>query len=548
VGNKSKNNNYLLQGTILVIASFIARAIGMIYRIPLTNILGNKGNAYYSTANEIYTIMLFVSAFSLPLAVSKLVSERLHRGEKRNAYRVFKCAIKFALVSGGILSILTFALAGFITKDLMSNELAHYALRVLAPAIFICAVVGVFRGFFQGHGTMVPTAVSQVVEQIVNAVVSVVFAGILMNYGLKIGEEAGNTLIGPAFGAAGGTFGTVASLIVALIFMLVVYMSYRRSFKRQMRRDTTNRRESERSIYLAILSTIFPIVLSTILYNISTVLDQGIFNKILGAQGYTVEQYNDIWGIFTGKFKVLMNVPLSIASCLAPSVVPSLTAAMQDKNWKDARMKVRDTIRYTMIFTIPCAVGLAALASPIMTLIFNDSMSLTAGIMRHGALMIILYGLSTLTTGILQGLGKLQIPLINTLIALVLHIIALFVMLQQFKLNIYGVVYANILFALVVCVLNAYAIRRTINYRQEIKKTFAIPVIASLIMGIAAFGVHFVFNLFAGNAISTILAILAGVVVYVVLLVKLRGISEKEILGFPKGTMIVRILNKCKIL
>ena len=552
MGNKSenKNNNYLVQGTILVIASFIARAIGMIYRIPLTNILGNQGNAYYSTANDIYMIILLVSSFSLPLAVSRLVSERRHRGEHRNAHRVFKCSIRFALVSGGIMSILTFASAGFVTKDLMSNDLAHYALRVLSPAIFIAAIVGSFRGFFQGHETMVPTAISQVIEQLVNAVVTVIFAGVMMNYGLKIGEETGNTLMGPAFGAAGGTFGTVVSLAIAFLFMIAVYSSYQRSFKRKLRRDTSSIRESDRSIYLALFMTIIPIVLSTVIYNISTVIDQGIFNKVLGDQGCTVEQYNDIWGIYVGKFRVLMNVPLSIASCLAPSVVPSMTAAVQDRNWKEARIKVRDTIRYTMIFTIPCAVGMAVLASPIMKLLFRDHMSLTSGIMQHGALLIILLGLSTITTGILQGLCKLQAPLVNTFIALVLHIIALLIMLKHpmFKLNIYAVLYSNILFALIICILNAYSIRRYIRYKQETKKTFIIPVIASGIMGLAAYGVYYLFYLYAGNAISTIVAILTGVIAYIVLLIKLRGISERELIGFPKGTLIVNILRKCRIL
>ena len=165
-----------MQGTILAVASILAKIIGMIYRIPLTNILGDEGNSYYSTANEIYTILLMVSSFSLPLAVSKLVSERLHLGQKKNAYKVFKCSLKFAVIAGGIVSVLTFLLAGVISKDIMKTEMASYGLRVLAPAVFIFAIAGVFRGFYQGHGSMVPTAVSQVIEQIVNAVVSVAAA------------------------------------------------------------------------------------------------------------------------------------------------------------------------------------------------------------------------------------------------------------------------------------------------------------------------------------------------------------------------------------
>ena len=542
---KSKNN-YLVQGTILVIASFVARAIGMIYRIPLTRILGPQGNAYYSTANEIYSIILMISSFSLPLAVSKLVSERLHKGQKKNAHRVFICALKFGLLVGGIMSVLTFALSGIITK-FMKFEMASFALRVLSPAIFLYAIVGVLRGFFQGHETMIPTAVSQVIEQIVNAFVSVAGAAILVSYGTKMGETKGNDSMGPAFGAAGGTLGTVVSITVALLFLLFIYISYQRVFRRQMKRDHTKRLESDRTIYTALIVTILPVVLSTVIYNISTVIDQGIFGTIMSGQKYSEKEYSTVWGIFV-EFKVLMNVPLSIASCLAPSVVPSLTASMLDEDYRAAGIKVRDSIRYTMVFTIPCAVGLAALASPVMQLVYGDSSVLAAGIMQSGALMIVLYALSTLTTGILQGLGEMQKPLIHSAVALVLHIIVLVLMLNFSGMNIYSVVYANIFFALVICLLNAWSIRQTIGYRQELIRTFIIPILVSGIMGLAAYGVYRLFALFAGVLFSTIVAILVGMIVYVVLLVKLRGITEREIRGMPKGAYLVYILQRCRIL
>ncbi|MDO5422834.1 MAG: polysaccharide biosynthesis protein [Eubacteriales bacterium] len=549
MGNKSKNSkNYLVQGSILVAASFIARIIGMIYRIPLTNILGDDGIAYYSTANEIYNILLMISTFSLPLAISRLVSERLHTGQARNAHKVFRCAMKFAIVAGAVVAVLTFLLAGVITKTIMGVAPAALALRVLSPAIFLFAIAGAFRGFFQGHETMVPTATSQVIEQIVNAVFSVLGASVMMNIGLGLAESTGDSSLGPSYGAAGGTSGTVISIAVALVFLVFVYVSYQRTFRKHMRRDTTKRLESDRAIYHAIIVTIVPIVLSTFVYNIGTILDQGVFNNVLASQGYTEKQYSTIWGIYTGKYRVLMNVPLSIASCLSPSVVPALTNAMADKNYREAATKVRDSIRYTMIITIPCAVGMAALASPIMQLIFGDSKSLTAGIMQQGALLIVLLALSTLTTGILQGLGEMKKPLYNTTFALIIHMISLYIFLRFLKLNIYGVVYANTIFALILCILNAVAIRQCISYHQEIMRTFLIPLAASGVMGVAAYGVYRLFDLFAGNAISCILGILAGVVVYAVVLIKLKGMSESEIAGLPKGALIVSILKKCRIL
>ena len=546
----SSKTNFLAQGTILVIASFVAKAIGMIYRIPLTHILGDDGNGYYSTANEIYTIILMISSFSLPLAVSRLVAEREYAGEVKNSYKVLICSLRFAAVTGGILSILTFLLGGVITKYVMGVELASYALRVLAPAIFLFALTGVLRGFFQGHGMMVPTAVSQIIEQIINAIVSVAGAYVMLQYGLKLGEKKGDAELGTALAAAGGTFGTVASVGVALLFMIVIYLGYRNGFKRRMKKDKTRRRESDRAIYRAITYTILPIVLSTLVYNISTIIDQGVFNHILAGMGFTQKQYATVWGIYSGKFRVLMNVPLSIASCLAPSVVPALTEAMANNDLREAGLRTRDTIRYTMVFTIPCAVGMAALARPIMMMLYgnNDSLALAAGIMQSGALLTVLLALSTLTTGILQGLGEMQAPLVHAATAVAIHLGFLVLFVVKFKWNIYGVVYANIIFGLIICLLNARSIRKKLHYRQEIKKTFLVPVIAAGVMGIAAYLVHRVFNLFAGNTISTILAVCVGAVVYGICLVKLGGILEREIRRLPKGDLLADILIRLNIL
>lgn len=547
----SAGKSFLVQGSILAAASIIAKIIGMIYRIPLTNILGDSGNSYYSTSNEIYSIILMVSSFSIPLALSKMMSERINRGEYRNANRVFRCAMRFSVLVGSVTALLTYLLAGVITKYIMNFELAKYGLRVIAPAILIFAITGTFRGFFQGFGDMVPTAVSQIIEQIVNAVLSVVCAAVMFQYGMSLAEETGNNLLGPAWGAAGGTFGTVGSVTVALIFMMIVYQHRRRSFSRKMARDTGHRKESSADIYRELFATILPIILSTVVYNISTVLDQGIFNAILKSQGYTEEQYSIIWGIYVGKYRVLMNVVLSLASSLGPAIVPSMTAAISRNNKKEAIRNISKAIRFTMIFSIPCALGLAALGGPITVMLFHpdSGVPLAAGIMRAGALMIILYALSTLTTSILQGMGKMKEPLYHNLIALVVHVVCIVWFLRGLNLNIYAVIAANTVFALIVCVLNAISINRTVRgYHQEIYKTFLIPTAASLIMAFVAYGVYSLFHRFAGVTGPCILAILVGMFVYLFVLVAFHGIEVKEIEAMPHGQSILRLCRRLGML
>jgi len=547
--NKS-GNGFLVQGSILAGAAIIAKVIGMLYRVPLQNILGNQGNGYYSTANEVYAILLMVSCFNMPLAVSRLVSARVHRGEYRNAHRVFLCAVRFAMVLGGAIALVTYVCAGFITKYMMSMELAVYGLRVLAPAIFISAILGTFRGYFQGYGTMVPTAFSQVIEQIVNAIISLVCANIMYSYGESLAASQGNASLAPAWGAAGATFGTVASITVALILVMLIYLSQAKSLRTRMRKDHTGVRESSADIYRELIVTILPVILSTVVYNITNVLDLGVFSNILQRQGYTEEQATTIWGIYSGQFRVLMNVPLALASSLSPSVVPSLTAAMEKRDKADARRKVSSSIRFTMFLTIPCAAGMAALAEPIITMLFTNETGtpLSVGIMQLGSLMIIFYALSTLSTGILQGLGRMRQPLIYCCIALVVHLIALYILLTTFRLNIYSVVIANIIFALIICVMNAVSIARFLNYRQEIYRTFVVPAVVSVIMAAAAYLVYMAAHTFFGNTVSTFIAVLAGVLVYGIGMVSFHGVTQEEIAALPKGTVLIRILRKMGLL
>ena len=312
----------------------------------------------------------------------------------------------------------------------------------------------------------------------------------------------------------------------------------------------TGKRESSRFIYRLLILTILPIILSTLIYNISNVLDQGIFNAILKTQNDTEKQYATIWGIYSGRFRVLMNVPLSLASSLGPAVVPSLTAAVAARDKNAAVRTVHSSTRYTMIITIPCALGMAALGRPITQMLFHpqNGLDLSAGIMQAGALVIIFYSLSTLTTAILQGLGKLREPLIHCAIALVIHVIALFVMLRYMNLNIYSVLYSNIIFALVVCILNALSIRRYIFYQQEYRKTFIVPAISSIIMAFGAYAVWYVLHLVLSNSISTVLAILAGMIIYAIALVVFKGLTREEMMKLPKGYLIARLFTRLGLL
>ena len=542
---KKRDKNFLLQGSILAIAGVITKIIGVVYRIPLTNIVGSEGMGYYSVAFSIFTIALMLTSYSLPLAVSKLVSARVAVGQYRNAYKVFRCSMMFAIVSGGAVALMIFLGADFIASTVMQMDLSVYALRVLAPCIFIVAVLGVMRGFFQGNGSMMPTALSQVLEQIVNAVASIVGAYVLLRAGKELSETRGDASYGPAYAAAGGTVGTVAGAAFALVTVIFVFSVYRSVFKRKMRKDRSRKKESFRRIYHILFLTIAPVILSATVYNVSDFLDTAIFNNVMAAQGYQKTEYASFMGIFNSQYNTLVNVPLSVSSALAASLIPSLVTTVKTGNRKQVHNKITTVTRFNMIIAIPCAVGFLILARPIMDLLFyTEDNKMAALMLQLGAVSVVFFCLSTVTNSVLQGLDDMMTPVKNAAISLVVHTLSLFLMLVVFKWNIYAVVISKIVFSGTICILNAHAMRERIGYVQERKLTFVIPVCASGIMGAVTVIVHLIFELFAGAKIATVVSLFAGVITYGVVLVLLGGVSEDEMRNIPKGRTLAAICKK----
>ena len=551
MGNQRKKTpGFLTQGIILAAASIIVRLIGLVYRIPLTNILGDEGNAFYSNAFEVYNIALLLSSYSIPLAVSKLVSARKQRQEHTNSYRVFKSAMIFTAIIGIIVSLLVYFGADFISSTLMKMPMSSYALKVLSPCLFIVAVLGVVRGYFQGLGTTVPTAVSQVLEQIVNAVVSIVAASYLFKVGGALIEAKNNALLDSAYGAAGGTLGTVAGAFTALLFMGLVFAAYYGIIKKKMLREEKEEQEVEsyQEIIKVLVLTIIPVVMSTAIYNINSIIDQSVYNNIIAMQGYTQEEYASLWGMFTGKYKVLLNVPLGISSALAVSVIPSLTAAVAIKKRRLVHERIGMAIRFAMLIAMPSFVAFAVFASPILQLLFGDARKTPAWILSLGALAIIVFCLSTITNAILQGINQMTKPIHNALISLGIHLVVLLVLMVGLKWNIFAIVISNIVFGTSMCILNSIAIRRSVKYHQEIKTTFVLPFISAVIMGVVSYVFYLLFRLFLSPRIALLPVMLIAGIVYVVCLFLTKALTETEVLAMPKGHKLVDLFKKFRLL
>ena len=547
MGNKnSKSTNFIVQGGILAMAGVIARLIGLIYRVPMQRTIGDAGMGYYSAAFQIYSLMLIISSYSLPVAVSKLIAGYTARDEYKNAKRIYNCSMLFACFTGGITCLIVFFCADFLA-GLIKLPKSAIALRILAPTLLVVAIMGVMRGFFQGNGSMVPTAASQLVEQIINAIVSVVAAKFLFDYGLGVSGLLRDDDYAAAYGAAGGTLGTSAGALAGLICLIIVYLISKRDFNYRVRHDENRHSDTFGRMLFALILTVLPVLLSTTVYNLSDILDQGIFNYVMDTKGLS-EVKAEHWGIFSTKYKVLTNVPVALASAVCSSMMPSLTGCIRREEYKIARRKVSLAMRFTMILSIPCAVGLAVLGKPIISTLFQGEVDIPATMLKIGSIAVVFYSMSTLSNGVLQGIDKLNIPVRNAAIALVLHVGILYFMLDVFNMGLYGVVISCVLFALIMCILNWLAIRKYLKYQQEIVRTFVIPTVSSIFMGLVAWLSNFLISKALSSFVSLAISIALSVCVYFVLLIKLKGVKEKEIRSFPGGNLMAAIARFFRLL
>ncbi|NLL72238.1 MAG: polysaccharide biosynthesis protein, partial [Clostridiales bacterium] len=519
-----------------------------------TRIIGDEGMGAYSIAYELYGIILILSTYSLPLAVSKLVAAKGVVKEHRNSYRIFISALGFAAIVGLISSLLLYFGADFFATVVNKVPYAVLPIKVLAPTLFVFAIMGVFRGFYQGKNTMIPTAVSQIIEQIVNAVVSISMAYLLM----KNFSASDNVA---AYGAAGATLGTLMGAIVGLLFLVFVYIIYRPTLMRQIRRDQNTYVESYSDIMKMLLVTISPIIISQTVYHISGVIDNAMFGNIMATKevaqfegavfsnyspgtSYTVENISVLLGKYNNKFRTLTNVPVAIASAIGAAIITSITESKVKGMDHVIRNKTHIAIKFNMIIAIPSAVGLTVLAFPILKMLFPDSHQLDANLIRLGSISIVFYSLSTVTTSILQGINKLKIPVINSAISLGVHVVLVFILLKFTPLGTYSLVIGNVTFALLVCILNWISIEKYLDYKQEMITSFAIPTVSAGLMGVATAFIYFALHKWtASNTFATMVSLVAAVVIYFALLIFLKGVSEEELSNLPKGHLIIRFLR-----
>lgn len=540
---EKKSNSFVKMAAILASAGLIVRFIGFLYRLPLTNMIGDEGNGIYAAGYNVYNFFLIMSSAGLPVAISRMVAEKIALEEYSNARRIFR----FSMLVAGTLSFLIAVLMAVgtylfyrwcgITNNIESFMYKSvWCLFTLSPTIFIVGVMAVFRGYFQGFQTTVPTSLSQIVEQVFNAVFSVYLAWAWVGYGVQ-------------FGAAGGTAGTGIGALSGLVVLVIFYVMTRKSRSKIFAEDKKDYRiESGREIIKNIVKIAVPVITGTAIFSMTNFIDMIMVEARLMVAGFDHETALALYGQLNGKYVTLSTLPVSVSTAIATAVIPSIAASMARKEHAVVQSKVDTALRVTMIISIPAAVGLGALGAPILKMIF-PRYSEGGTLISVGAFSVIFLALSQISTGVLQGIGKVKTPAFNALWGALAKIPVNYFLIAMPKINIVGAVISTTVTYIVCSILNFRALVKATGVKPDYTGMLVKPAISAIAMGGACIGCYkWIYALTNINTLATLAAIVLAMVVYFLVMVLVRGFAREDLAMVPMGGRLIRTLEKLKLM
>ena len=529
VAQTQKQNSFFGGAAILAAGILIVKLIGMFYKIPLINIIGEAGAADFNNAYNIYAVLLTVSTAGLPVAVSKLVSEANALNRRNQVSRVFHVALVTFIILGSISSLIMFIFAQPLA-NLQGDSLAAPAVRVMALSCFFVCTMSAYRGYAQGHSDMVPTAVSQVLEAMTKLIVGLFLAWYLLRLGF-----------GSEFSAAGAIAGVTASGLVSLVYLMI---RFRRKNSAQGLAKTDDRPESAKHILKVLASIAIPITLSSSVVPITTYLDTvQVQNLLQSALGYSEELAVSLYGCYQ-KAITIYNLPSAFMVSLTACIVPAVSAALTKKDKIGAGKIAESALRVGALLALPAGVGLAVLSGPIIQMLYPET---NQEIASH-CLMVL--GIASafvcmmlLCNAILQANGRAALPIWFIAIGSATKLIVNFILVQMPSVGIKGAPVGTLVCFMLVSVMELIAIKRVTPHPPKYLRVFVKPVIAAAIMGAAARAAYGILAGHLGNTMSVAGGIVVGAIVYAILVLVLRIVSKDDLSLMPKGDKIAKLLH-----
>lgn len=553
MSESQKRSTFFGGAAILAVGSIIVKLIGAVYKIPLGRILSEEAYVDFNTSYNIYNFFLTISTAGLPVALSKTISEANTLGRQNQVRRVFSVALRTFLLLG-LISFIAMSVFGQPLANFMEDESAVYCVRALSPSVLCVCIMAAFRGYYQGHSNMVPTAVSQIIE----ATCKMVF-GLALAYAVLM-LLPGEPSYRQRMSATGAIAGVSVGSVIALLYMLVHFVKDR-GRRGGHGSDTP---DGDGAILSRLLKLAIPITLGSAAISIVTIIDSKVVLSLL-KQMYTdmpelitpeaVAQQLDKGGVepvlymaqglkgIYDKCMAIYNLPSQLMVAITASVIPAVSACLARRDRPGASRISESALRIGALLFLPMGFGLFALGGPIVQMLFKLDPVSAGPIMSELGLASIFVCLMLICNSILQAHGLVNLPMLTVVVGGIIKILVNYVLVGNYDINIKGAPIGTLVCFAVASAMDLFFIYRAIPHPPKYSRVFLKPLAASALMGLAAWGCHGLIARFLGNSIGTLAGILAGMVVYVILILALRAISPDDLALMPKGDKIARILH-----
>jgi len=527
---KPKAQKFLHGAAILTVGIILTKVFGALYKIPLNRIIGPEGFGHFNMAYGIFNVLLTISTAGLPVALSRMISEASALGNRRRIQHIYRVSLRIFLALGLVCSAFMLLLAPQLA-DFMRDPGAVYSIAALAPAVLLLCLAASLRGYFQGQQYMTPTAISQALESLSKLVIGLAAVLLVLRLGYGIPEAAGAAILGVTAGSALSAF-----------YLVLVY---RRKHLRLTEADRTMPVDSAGATAKQLLSLAVPITIGAAGIQIFNALDNIIIqSRLQDAFGMSYAASTALFGTYSAAQTFYM-LPPSLIQPLAIGVIPAVTAALTRAEYRDARRVEESAVRMTALIALPCGAGLAVLASPIQALAYNydsETLLIAGPLLAMLGCAVIFHCMVTVTNAILQAHGLVSIPIYTTLAGGAVNVILHFVLVG--RIGIGGAAVSTICSCAVIMFLNIYALRRRLAQPPRVLIQFLRPLVATAMMSVGAFLSYEALASATGSLlISTAVSVLAGCLVYVVMVWVLGIITWDDCMLLPKGTQIARLLR-----
>lgn len=589
----SKKQSMLNGALVLVAATLTVKVIGLLYKIPLTNMIGEVGMGYFSAAYELYTPILSISMAGIPVAVAKMVSQDVALHKYNDVKRLYNISARLFLLVGLIGTLLVLIMAWPYSYYINGRKEAIYSVVSVAPAVFFCCGMSIYRGYYEGLRNMFPTAISQVIEALGKLVIGLIFSWSIMKYGMAQ-FSAGNAVFGQTvaneaealsaiypFAAAGAVLGVTSGTALGMVYTVL-----RHKIKGDgiTRTDLVNSPPAEAPSVLRkqLIAFAVPVVLSSLILNVTNLIDAFTIRKCLV---YVTEKHLDILkGMYGASFEMSQtldkDIPMYLSGCystainfknlvpmitlnLGVSALPVLSAAWATRDHKNVKTTIESVVRITMLIAFPAGIGMAVLAKPVLTLLYSSRPGLipiATPIMAMYGYATALMAASTPITNMLQAVGRTDVPMHSMMIGAVVKVVMNLILISNPHINIMGAPVSTIVFYIIIVTLNLTTLLKTTKAKLNWNSILLKPFFCSVLCGVTAWACYGLCNkglskvisadgilgvsmLNASNA-STVIAIIAAMIIYAVALLLIKAISKDDVVMLPKGEKIAKILEK----